>query len=382
MSHNAKAKAAGISATSFFDLKAELSKQEADFSKSKAAGKAAAVVGGITRPDKKPTVWGRQNKGVKSRAQRDIELEAVSRPTLESARVALERKAKIYDKLKKGKTGGLTDSQYDALLVDFDSKPVSEFFEPDSDDEDESLAVPGPSVDEWPGTHFTKDDPIIEYEDEFGRLRTAPRSEVPRHLLNTEGPHVDIEEELIIRNPVNYFPVYEPSAERIAEIEKIHSEENNPLNIHYDAAREVRAKGAGFYQFSADEQTRRAQMEEMKAAREETEKSRREMGAVDLKPGEVEGMREGDDAAGPASVQSRAMEKRKRDIEERRKALESKRKKVKLSDEDGTHIPLAQPVHADPFAAFEAKQTKTPKPATEAEEFLAQLEKNILGKGA
>lgn len=63
-------------------------------------------------------MWGRQNKGVKSRAQRDIELEAVSRPTLESARAALERKAKIYDKLKKGKTGGLTDSQYDALLVD------------------------------------------------------------------------------------------------------------------------------------------------------------------------------------------------------------------------------------------------------------------------
>lgn len=52
MSHNAKARAAGISATSFFDLKAELSKQEAEFSKSKAVGKAAAVVGGIKRPDK------------------------------------------------------------------------------------------------------------------------------------------------------------------------------------------------------------------------------------------------------------------------------------------------------------------------------------------
>lgn len=28
-----------------------------------------------------------------------------------------------------------------------------------------------------------QDDPIIEYEDEFGRLRTSRRSEVPRHLL-------------------------------------------------------------------------------------------------------------------------------------------------------------------------------------------------------
>jgi hypothetical protein len=66
----------------------------------------------------KPTVWTRPNKGVKARAARDIELEAISKPTLESARAALERKAKIYDKLKKGKTGGLSDAQYDALLVD------------------------------------------------------------------------------------------------------------------------------------------------------------------------------------------------------------------------------------------------------------------------
>ena len=27
-----------------------------------------------------------------------------------------------------------------------------------------------------------EDDPIIEYEDEFGRMRTARRSEVPRNL--------------------------------------------------------------------------------------------------------------------------------------------------------------------------------------------------------
>lgn len=55
------------------------------------------------------------------RATRDIELEAVSQPTLESARAALERKAEIYDKLRKGKTGGLNDKQYESLLVDVGS---------------------------------------------------------------------------------------------------------------------------------------------------------------------------------------------------------------------------------------------------------------------
>ncbi len=52
-----KAKAAGISASSFFDLKAELSKKEAEFSKNKAAGKANAVVGGVKRDNKVRISW-------------------------------------------------------------------------------------------------------------------------------------------------------------------------------------------------------------------------------------------------------------------------------------------------------------------------------------
>lgn len=139
MSHSRKSKAQGISASSFFDLKAELSKQQADFAKVKASGVDTTIVGGVKRPGKvcwhlllwkfradvngipthqKPTIWARQNKGVNARAHRDVELEEVAKPTLDSARAALERKAKIYEKLRKGKTGGLSDNQYDALLVD------------------------------------------------------------------------------------------------------------------------------------------------------------------------------------------------------------------------------------------------------------------------
>ena len=54
---------------------------------------------------------------------------------------------------------------------------------------DESLTVPKPPDDQ--------DDPIIEYEDEFGRVRTGRKSEIPRHLLppdpNEEPPEEDIE---------------------------------------------------------------------------------------------------------------------------------------------------------------------------------------------
>ena len=65
-----------------------------------------------------PTKWTRENKGVKARAARDIELEAIAKPTLDSARANLEKKAKQYRQLRQGKSGGLDDKQFDALLVD------------------------------------------------------------------------------------------------------------------------------------------------------------------------------------------------------------------------------------------------------------------------
>lgn len=67
----------------------------------------------------------------------------------------------------------------------------TDMFEPDSEDEDESLTVPKPSAGDLvcsqPSFHScqltnSQEDPVVEYEDEFGRIRTAPRSEVPRHL--------------------------------------------------------------------------------------------------------------------------------------------------------------------------------------------------------
>lgn len=47
-----------------------------------------------------------------------VELEAVSKHRLEAANAQIERKAKIYEKLKRGDTSGLTDKQRESLLVD------------------------------------------------------------------------------------------------------------------------------------------------------------------------------------------------------------------------------------------------------------------------
>jgi hypothetical protein len=61
------------------------------------------------------------NKGVQGRAARDLEQEVLDRRTVESTRSILERKAKLYEKLKKGKSGGLSEAQFDGLLVDVSS---------------------------------------------------------------------------------------------------------------------------------------------------------------------------------------------------------------------------------------------------------------------
>ena len=83
------------------------------------------------------------------------------------------------------------------LVEQFDSHPVSssKFYEADSADEDESLTVPKPPLHDvcfflflirqgllYSISFFAQDDSIVEYEDEFGRIRTARRSEVPRNL--------------------------------------------------------------------------------------------------------------------------------------------------------------------------------------------------------
>jgi len=283
---------------------------------------------------------------------------------VESTRAALERKAKIYEKLKKGQSGGLNEAQYDALLVDFDSKP-DDPYESHSDDVDESLTVPVPEED---------NDPVIEYEDEFGRLRTAKRSEVPRHLLPREDGAGD-DDGVVIHNPVNFFPVYEPTSDRVAAIQAAAADENNPLNQHYDASSEVRAKGAGFYQFSADEETRKKQMEELRQVRQETEKTRQELGAVDLKAGEVEGMQEA-----PNPLRSRAIEKRNRELEERRKAVDAKRRKLQNGTNSSAAAATQPPAPSrEPTVTAPVKTAAANKDVAslEADRFLAALERDF-----
>ncbi|KAF8318477.1 hypothetical protein DL93DRAFT_2133264 [Clavulina sp. PMI_390] len=405
---SSKSKSTSVSSGGLHNLKAELAKKKEEFNARRAAT-GSYKASEFKRPEKKVSQWARQNKGINSRNARDIELEEVSKPTIENARAALERKAALYEKLRKGKTGGLSEKQYDSLLVDFDAQEYNDdAFSSDSDDVDESASVPQRPRDE-------EDDPMVEYEDEFGRIRTAKKSEVPRHLVKKDEDEYTNDDEVdphAIYGEQGHFPVYVPSEERMSEIEEAYAEATKDPTAHYDASRENRTTGAGFFQFSADEATRARQMEELKRVREETENARKDAGldedsaAPAMDPMEAlarlakgkgkETETESDAASSAPKITGRGIDKRKRELEERRKALDAKRRKTGQNNTVSSDAPpAAQQNPADPSpglttntqpstspssATSSRKRDKTKKsaaPADAADDFLAQLEADL-----
>ncbi|GAA5908764.1 hypothetical protein JCM6882_008201 [Rhodosporidiobolus microsporus] len=337
-----KSKAAPVTSSSFLDLKAQISKHEDEFNKSKQIGQ-STIAGGVPRGSKKLPTWARQNKGVAGRQAKDqvVYEDEVDTGRGDPAKIKaqLERKAAIYDKIRKGKTGGLNEDQIGSLLVDFDRK---NYDNPDTSDDDsvgsdvdESLTVPERCInDDEPGPSLPYD-PLVEFTDEFGRTRMIPRSEVPRGAPfrdPTQGagdaqystaveppsafkPGEGPDASQIIYGDQTSFPVYEPDPEVLAKrAATLAAAAAAPLVDHYNASEENRQRGAGFYGFSGNEDERKAQMEALKREREETERRRREREeAGDLVKRERE----------------REKEERKRKIEEKRREVEEKRKRAK-----------------------------------------------------
>ncbi|BGP01038.1 hypothetical protein RTG_02790 [Rhodotorula toruloides ATCC 204091] len=335
-----------VSSSSFLDLKAQISKHEDDFNKSRQSGKPAAVVGGLPRQVKKLPAWARSNKGLAERAARDqvlYEEDVQKGKDPAKIREQLERKAAIYDKIRKGKTGGLSEAQIEALLVDFDAKQGGDDSSEDDDsagsEVDESLTVPDRRIqdidDDEPGPALPYD-PLVEYTDEFGRERLVPRSEVPRGAPfrdpngNGEWQYQNMVEEQtpsafkpgegpqaqnVYYGDQTQFPVYEPDPEVLARrAATLAAAAAAPLVSHYDSTQENRTRGAGFYHFSGNEEERKAQMEALQREREETERKRREKEEL----GDV-----------VKREREREKEERKRKIEEKRREMEEKRKKAR-----------------------------------------------------
>lgn len=212
----------------------------------------------------------------------------------------MEEKARLYAAMKRG---DLEDEE-EKYAVDFDRKwaenPGAEDAE-DSDDDEES------------------DHELTEYTDEFGRTRKGTRAEIARaqRVANaqtaissdrfTARPSAPSN---IIHGDTIQHQAFNPDGDVMQQMDELARKRDKsltpPPESHFDASKEVRNKGTGFFQFSADEEERRRQMAGLEEERSETEKKRNER-------------------------QSK-LDERKRQIEERRKEIQSKRGKRKADD--------------------------------------------------
>lgn len=303
------------------------------------------ITPGRPRPSKsKPDIFTAHNKGSKKRALADISnddddrglarpqthaqtSEAVDAATLHRSKRKMEDKARLYASMKRGDyvppSNGGTNKEENAL-VDFDRKWAEA--------EAEGAAGDGRKFDtesDHDGDSDSEDEETVEYEDEFGRLRRGTKGQAARHRRLLDAQTYASEELSRMRarpdRPANLIvgdtiqaSAFNPDASLAVQMENLAKKRDRsmtpPEEVHYDASKEVRSKGVGFYSFSKDGEGRRREMEALGREREETERGKRE--------------------------REERKEERREAVEERRRVIARKREE-KLADTflDGLDVP-------------------------------------------
>ncbi|KAF5023253.1 hypothetical protein F66182_4686 [Fusarium sp. NRRL 66182] len=224
-------------------------------------------------------------KGAKPKRKKDsdepkkLQLKEVTGTEEESqelarARRRMEEKARLYAAMKRGDY--IPKENEAAPLIDFDRKWAEkeegkENYETSSD-EDEA------------------DDSgeLVEYEDEFGRVRQVTKAEkerldrrARRGLLGAEelermSARPSAPSNLIIGDAVQSMAFNPDDPDKMEELARKRDRSATPPPAqHYDADWEIRTKGTGFYKFSKDEETRAAEMEGLAEERRKTDEQRR-----------------------------------------------------------------------------------------------------------
>ena len=244
-----------VGASSFLNLKAELSKKEALYQKEKAkvgnhTVQASKFQSKLLRKPESRIVgkhYDKSNRGVAEREDTDFRVEHDSN-VFEASRIALEQKTRRYNELQaRG-----DDTNNEDILVDFLMK---------QQDEDEEKDTKVPKLGKlWKGKKHTQ---LIEIVDEFGRSRMVKEnSQMAKDYLESKERQ-ELDE---IRNAQDTdSDTNEPPAISAPESPKERS------SVHFDASRErTRMMGVGFYQFSSSDDKRQEQMQELKQLRTDT----------------------------------------------------------------------------------------------------------------
>ncbi|VUC27484.1 unnamed protein product [Clonostachys rosea] len=196
----------------------------------------------------------------------------------ERAKRKMEMKARLYAAMKRGDY--VPKENEAAPLVDFDRKWAENVEEKEgyssSSDDDES----------------DQGGEMVEYEDEFGRVRQVTKAEkerldrrVKRGLLGAEelermSARPLAPEKLIVGDTVQSMAFNPDDFDKMEELARNRDRSATPPEMrHYDADWEIRTKGVGFFKFSKDEETRTQEMKNLEEERKRTEEQRKERDA-------------------------------------------------------------------------------------------------------
>jgi hypothetical protein len=216
----------------------------------------------------------------------------------------MEEKARLYAAMKRGDY--MAGENEPEALIDFDRKwAENEVWGTGS--ELDTSSDDGVKFDDGQGE-------MVDYEDEYGRTRKGTKAEAERmerrklnkvlgaEELNRMSARPAMPKQLIYGDTVQSaaFNPDEPIVAQMEEIAKRRDRSMTPPEAkHYEADKEVRSKGVGFYGFSKDEAMRKSEMEALERKRLDTERMRKE--------------------------REERKQKRRKEIEERWKAIGEKR---------------------------------------------------------
>jgi hypothetical protein len=251
---------------------------------------------------KKEDIFATHNRNAAARAQRDLDNaaspafaqkhttngEGLDRAVWERSKRKMEEKARLYAAMKRGDV----EDNAERFAVDFDRKWAEKYGDGQSGEEDMSDEDEEEEEGEGSGT--------VEYVDEFGRTRQGTRADAARAARQERGL-ADMSGDRFTARPsapsgVIYGDTIQhqafnpdfPIAMQMEELAKKRDKSlTPPPDMHFDASREVRQKGTGFFQFSEDAEERKKQMEGLERERIQTEKARSEKRKAEETEGET-----------------------------------------------------------------------------------------------
>ena len=259
-----EAKRLQVDATSLADLKAELFRKKGEAVKNKLQGNYRPEKA-QNKGDKKTNIWSKENTGVIARNMRDMEKRKEEERSMERVRYMLQKKEGLYNSLKKGKGNSVIA---DNFLVNFAGRNDS-----DSDDD---------TTRDYPATR--DGDQWVEYVDALGRTRTCMKKDLPN--LKKQDKEMVREDTVEPQETGQGLRKEEPdmlSADvRMDDLrqkwEQQELENLEKSNLHYSDVRfdEARAHGAGFYNFSREEEKRVKEQDTLRKFHEESEETRKQ----------------------------------------------------------------------------------------------------------